>query len=279
MVRRPFVEFELFHPSQIFPWNNSEGNDPQLIGYQVSQGSIWFNAGAQKLLEYSPEILARWGEAPTIADQMLGRIYMDLIEQLNRFLEPIPDDLLWWMMPQCVPLPHAPGIRWWALTSHVWNAPTVIDCTYLADRICDAFSGRTLLFDRLVQAPDIHFWASGTEVFVSWDNRNKIVDGIPIWTATHGVQRFARAEFLTEMQDFRDRYFDAMSRQLALVRGGALESSVRTEVERDEKYLQADKAKSLAEYIAAPTDFPPTDWESIRIAIKKTIELTKLQLT
>jgi hypothetical protein len=279
MSNRPFIEFELFHPSQISPWNNIECNDPHLTGYQLSQGSIWFNVGAQKLLEYSPEIRHHWRGTPAIADQMLGRIYMDLIEELNRFLEPIPDDLLWWMMPQSAPLPNAPGIRWWALTSHIWNASTVVDCTYLADQICDAFSGRTLSLDRLVQSPDIHFWASDKEVFVSWDNRNKIVDGMQVWTATHGVKAFPRADFLAEMQDFRGRYFDAMEQQLALVRNGALAPNIRTEVARDEEYLQSDKAKALAEYISAPAGSQRTDWSSIRIAIEKTLELTELKLT
>jgi hypothetical protein len=275
MKKRPLVEFELFHPSQIFPWNNSEDNDPHLTGYQLSQGSICFNVGDQRLLEYSPEIISHWKDAPNIADQMVGRIYVDLIEELNRFLEPIPEDLLWWMMPQR----DAPGIRCWALYSYVSNASTVVDCSLLADQICDAFAGRTLLLDRLVQAPDLYFYASEANAFMSWDNREKLEDGIPVWTASHGAMSFERDDFLAEMQSFRDRYFDAMERQFALVRSGALKPNIRTDIERDEMYLREDKAKSLTEYLAKPTDFEPTDWDAVRIALKQTLDLTGLKLS
>lgn len=276
MNNRPLVEFELFHPSEIHPWNNSEGTDPHLTGYQLSQGFICCNVGDQILLEYSPEILAHWNnEAHVLADLMLGRVYLDLIDQLGQFLSPIPEDLLWWMMPQQA----VPGQRWITLCSHVWNESSVVDCTLLADKICDAFAGRLLPWDRLVQAPDIEIWASDTEVFIGWDNRDKVVDGIPVWTASLGVQRFARDEFLSEMQDFRDRYFAAMTQQLALVRSGVLKPEIRTDVELDAARVRTDEAKPLAHYLEAGSHLEPTNWDEIRLALKQTLALTGFKLT
>lgn len=277
MKIRPLIEFELFHPSEIHPWNNSEGNDPYLTGYTLSQGFICFNVGDQKLLEYSPEIRAHWNdEVQPLADQMIESVYLDLIDPLGQFLRPIPEDLLWWMMPQRA----APGGRWITLCSHVWNDNCVVDCTLLANKICDAFAGRSLQrWDRLVQAPDINIWATETEVFVGWDNREKLVDGIPVWTASLGIQRVARDDFLAEMQDFRDRYFAAMTQQLSLVRSGVLKPEIRTDVELDAARVREDEAKPLTNYLAAGSRFEPTDWNEIRIALKQTLELTGFKLT
>lgn len=272
----PLIEFELFQPLDIEPWLRGDDNNAYLSGYQLSQGYLRLNVGNQTLMEYSPEIWAHWGaEPPSFADQLLWRIHMDLVEDLGKFLEPIPRDLEWWMMPQR----DTPCVRWIALCMHAWNSHETVDCSFLADRIRDALAGRSLPFDRLVEAPDISIWASDDEVVVGWDNRAKLVDGIPVWTAQQGTQRFARDDFLAEIRDFRDRYFDAMRRQLALVRGGLVRQGVQVDIERDELTLGSEQARKLSEYLSTPFRGEPVNWDAVRSALKQTLDLTGLKLT
>lgn len=286
MQNPPLFEFELFHPSKIRPWLGIDGNDPHLDYGHLSQASLCFNVGGQKLFEYSPAILAHWNKlaaldglafekTPPFADQMMWRVHLDLTDGLNRFLEPIPDDLHWWMMPQH----NAHGDRWGTLCSQAWDKTAVIDCSLLADKICDAFAGRLLNWDCLVQEPRIRIWSNETEVFVNWDNRDRLVDGIPVWTASLGIQAYKRDDFLAEVQDFRDRYFNAMTRQLALVRAGALKPNIRTDVDFDEKRLLEDRAIPLSQYVKTQTYNNPTDWETVRVALKQALKLTGLELS
>jgi Family of unknown function (DUF5984) len=183
----------------------------------------------------------------------------------------------WWMMPQR----NEPGSRWGALCARAWNDDTsIVNCSLLADRVRDAFCGRFLYcWDCLVQEPQISIWSDETDVFVTWDNRDRLVNGIPVWTASLGIQAFKRDDFLVEMQDFRDRYFDAMTRQLALVRAGALKPNIRTDVDFDEKCLLEDKAIPLSQYVEARTEHEPTDWVAVRLALKQTLELTGIELS
>jgi hypothetical protein len=281
-------DFELFHPSNIRPWLGSDGNDPHLSYHHLSQAHLCFNVGNQKLLEYSPEILAHWKKlsaadghvfekCPPLADQMMSRVHLDLTDGLHRFLDPIPDDMQWWMMPQR----NEPGSRWGTLCSRVWSDDaSTVNCSLLVNTVRDAFCGRLLYgWDCLVQEPRISIWSNETEVFVSWDNRDRLVDGIPVWTASLGIQAFGRDEFLAEMHDFRYRYFDAMARQLALVRAGALKTNIRTDVDYDEKCLLEDKAIPLSKYVEAQTEHEPTDWEAVRVALQQTLKLTGLELS
>ncbi|MGL4231135.1 MAG: DUF5984 family protein [Casimicrobium sp.] len=287
MQKHPLFDFELFHPSEIHPWMGYDGNDPQLSYDHLSQGYVCFNAGDAKLFEYSSEIVTHWEKLaalegqvaqriPVLADQHIWRVHLDLTDGLNRFLEPIPEDLKWWMMPQR----DAPGSRWLALCIYAWNDESAVNCSLLADRVRDGFCGRLLQWDRLIQEPQISIWSDGFDVFVSWDNRDRLVEGIPVWTAKVGLQTYTRDDFLREMEDFRVRYFEAMFRQFSLVRTGALQPNIRTDVDYCEKCLREDQAETLEHYINTPQpEFGVTDWDAVRLALSQTLELTGLKLT
>jgi len=272
MQNRPFVEFDLFAPQDIAPWMGRSGDDPHLTGTQLSQASVWLNVGAQTLLEYSPAIQAHWKMEERFADQMLGQLRGDLLAALGVALQPVPDDLLGWLQPQTA----QPGARWSALTGRVWDGKgaSSVDCSLLAGTICDAFARRSLPLDRLRASPDIWFWSSESHVFVGWDKRGLDIDGLPVWTATHGTQSFARGDFVAQIEDFEERYFAAMTRQFEKVRAGALERTIQVDPDRDERHLREERAESPVPAFATAVRERPVDWDAVRTALRQTVAIT-----
>ena len=62
----------------------------------------------------------------------------------------------------------------------------------------------------LVEEPDLLFVRVGDNVHIHWDNRNRLVNGICVWTARYGVHKLPVDVFVAECRDFAARLLGEM---------------------------------------------------------------------
>ncbi|HEY9907287.1 MAG TPA: DUF5984 family protein [Thermosynechococcaceae cyanobacterium] len=90
---------------------------------------------------------------------------------------------------------------------------------------------RRLSAAHLQNSPIVWIWSTDLHVFISWDNTDRVVEGIQVWSIEQGHYRLDRSEFLKEVQAFHDKLTREMAERVERVcdRGWRPEVSVNLE--------------------------------------------------
>jgi hypothetical protein len=223
-------EFELWDVANITPW----GVPPKqsLSWFALTMGAFRMPVGNQVLFQYSPSICAHWGMASQDADYQVHAFARDMLIAFPHAITRLPPAL------------ESLAADWDSLrTAYKKVGPlweTAQNLMYLAWRWLGERSPWT---SYLTMHPEITFLRVGDDVRICWDNRDRIVDGIPVWTATSGVYSLPVAEFEVECRDFVARLCDAMAKRIEGISAG----NARTRIPLDAEDLQRQHRESVAE--------------------------------
>lgn len=255
----PLFQFELRPLEHVRPWGEPE--DPYLHWFGLTDGLYWIQAGAHRLFEYSNIAQAR-SEGPPFCDYQVVRLYEDVIDLAPYALEPVPEELQRYIaLDESKPWNHYRS-RWY---ESVHASDPSEDSMNILDVAGSWISRRTLDSSHLDPSANIIVWSGHESVHIEWDNRDKLLQDGPAWSARVGSWRLPRVKFMDEVRSFHDRLMEQMEERVSQVAAGALVEKARVDLEDLLREQQA-RSQSIERHLGQPA--PPTDWPSILAAIR-----------
>jgi hypothetical protein len=105
----------------------------------------------------------------------------------------------------------------------------------------------------------------GDEVRIHWDNRDRAVDGLPVWTAQYGVHALGVESFIQECRDFAIRLLVAMDGRIRAIEAGA----VRAQTVLNPRSLRAEQETWRAEFESYFREYQPDiAWQEAERALE-----------
>lgn len=256
------INFTLVPIESIVPWG--EPGSHSLHWFGLTYGEYWIQAGQATLFEYSDH--ARNAGINRYCDYQVVRLYEDLLDMLPYILEPVPEPLVRYISGESASA--------WRLAYHAWcdKDDDVADADYLGD-LADAavsWSGKRRLDSAyLSPSANIAIWSDREHVHIEWDNRDRLFDGKPAWSALLGAYRMSRDEFIEETRSFHVRLMDQMAARVDRVVAGCLPPGISIDLpglvrEHGQRRSSLDSALKAA--------IPGTDWQRTERAIREILE-------
>lgn len=236
------INFTLLPVEKIQPWG-SPGSF-SLSWFGLTDGQYWIKVGGSTLFEYSKHAQATG--ANRYCDYQVVRLYEDLMEMLPYILEPVPSSLVQYLSGN---------------TSIAWREAYGAWCDKNADRLdADYFwnvvdtsttwvNVRRLDSAYLSPSANTLIWSDAEYVYFEWDNRDKVVDGKPAWSAICGRYQLKRDQFMLEIRSFHTRLMNQMSERIEQVLTGILSPEINIDLaslvrEHEQRFSTLDKALS-----------------------------------
>jgi len=224
-VRVALFEFELEPVEDIEPWG--EPGNQSLSWFALTLGNFRVHVGDQVLFRYTDEILSHWQSPARDADYQIAAFARDILEsvaagvaRLPKSIERLASD---WQLLEQLRTPSDSD----ADPENEDDIPRGEDRYYKAWRWIGERSPWT---SYLVANPEFLFIRIGDDLHIHWDNRERSIDGIPVWVARYGVHVLPVASFLEECRGFADRLLAAMEERLAGIEAGSLRPRIAVDV-------------------------------------------------
>jgi hypothetical protein len=268
MVVTMHIEFHLRALQEIRPWHDADGSHPHLSWFGLTDGWYWIQVGETELFRYTQAALTRWAQhypgAPSehypkglpYVDYQVARLWMDLLDLLPDVLAPLP--------PHLARILSAEGI--WSTwqeqaektAREALPAEGVSDLLYEATRW---WYMRMLDSAYLVQGPLIVCWSDGEQAHIQWDNRECLLDGIPVWEASVGHHVLSLDVFRAAIADFDARFMRRMADRVAIAQGEW--SRPEIELHPEVAKQQVANAQWGQKALANRQQREPDDWEKV----------------
>lgn len=253
------IGFKLLPIAKIQPWG--EPGSMSLHWFGLTDGCYWIEAGENRLFEYSED--AQAAGAGRYSEYYVVRLYEDLIDMLPHILEPVPSSLIQYLSGDT-------AIQWRANFDAWCDSSDGLDEDRFYQLVDDAttWSGaRHLGSAYLSPSVNISIWSDAENVCLEWDNRDRLVDGKPAWSALRGIYRIPRLEFIEEIRSFHNRLMEQMSERVEEVRSGVLSSDISIDIpalvrEHDQRSRTLEDALHLQ---------PQTVWGRVEAAIDEIV--------
>ncbi|MBO9689156.1 MAG: hypothetical protein J7598_21340 [Mitsuaria chitosanitabida] len=250
-------DFVLTPLDQVTPWNHR--GQLNLHWFGLTDGQYWMNVDSSKLFEYSDEV--RQLGVPRYCEYQVARLYEDLLEALPFIMEPVPSDMI----------PHLSGegrrrtvdrMTAWSESQPVQDGDAYWETI---DQAVNWIGHRELSTAHLSPSVDLAMWSDTAFVHVEWDNREKLFQGVPAWSAEKGVFSLPREEFLEQVGAFHSQLMQAMAERVKAVADGVLPAEVHVDIPG---LLREQSSRSAP--LSLNSDAPPlpTDWNAVRQALK-----------
>jgi len=252
--------FSLVPLPDIRPWG--EPGDHHLSWFGMTDAQYWIEAGDNVLLQYSDEVRLKPG-ATKYCDYQVARLHEDLMAMVPFVLEPVPASLI----------PYVAGDRrvdWWERRAR-WLKKCFDQlgddrCHEVADASIGWLGSRTLDSLHLRPSANIRIWSDETTVYLDWDNRDQLIEGVHAWSALHGRYRISRDQFVIEVRSFHERLMAQMTERVEQVVAGALPAQIRVDLHglRREQAKRCSLVDSAFEALT-----PPSDWRRVQDALRQ----------
>ncbi|MBK9266208.1 MAG: hypothetical protein IPM54_41275 [Polyangiaceae bacterium] len=203
-------EFELANVEDIVPWETSDG--PSLNWFALTDGRFWMPVGDQVLSEYSDEIMAHWMTTVRTADYQIAAFARRMLGSAAAGAARLPERL------------ERLASNWKRLCELREESDTADDdeASDLGYTAWNWLGERSPWASYLVANPRFHFVRVGDELRIHWDNRDRVVDGFPVWTAQFGVYAMPVESFVDECRDFARRLLREMDARIEAIEAGAV---------------------------------------------------------
>ena len=240
-------EFDLAPVEDIVPWG--EAGNRSLSWFALTDGLFRVRVGGQTLFEYTQEIQLHSGIETTFANYQIAAFVRDILGSVA---------------PAIVKLPEAVerlASNWDLLTRLRRSCDTTNDLDYTA---WSWLGERSPWTSYLVAHPHFQFVRISDEIQIHWDNRERLIDGMSVWTAQHGVYLLPVESFLEQCRAFADRLLTSMEGRIAGIEAGVM----RPQVEVSGSSLRQQHASWKEEFDSYFKEHEPDiPWEQVEEAL------------
>jgi hypothetical protein len=226
----------------MYPWG-TEGNH-NLHWFALSDGCYWLRVGDAELFRVSPsftEIKDWQSDCDPYVDYFVVRLWEDLLEILPAVLTPVPAPLREKLAALNLEAWYKKIFRWFDRNE---DLPFETEC-----HATEWLRTRHLYSGHLRYSPIIWLWSDETHVHIEWDNRDRLEQDVPVWDAQLGSYSLPRADFLSEVHSFRDRFLSGMQTRVDQLRAGWDRPEIAIYLDdlvKSQAYRQAEFEQALA---------------------------------
>jgi hypothetical protein len=252
------INFKLKHPDTILPWGDAP--DTTMHWFGLTDGEYWLDLNKATFYEYTDQVTTGNNETRYVEYQLV-RLIEDWTSLFESIAEPIPDGFY------AIASSHDYLYRFYA-AAQTWFDKLPEDANFEHyEKAIEWIYSRTLMASHLTAGPGISFFRNRDNLSIVWQADHVIENNTPVWTAQNGEIEMGYDTFIKEMEDFGDRFFEAMDAQ------------VKIAVEKDWGTTQINKERLIQEQQERRADFQTklavlkgertkhTDWELINTII------------
>lgn len=261
------IHFKLKHPDNITPWG--EGPDISMHWYGLTDGEYWLNVNKATIYEYTHEVLAdSHTNDSCYVDYQVARLLEDLTGIFDAVAEPVPDAFY------AIAREHSYLYRFYgAVQNRLENLPdnpsTDTDTYGHYDPAIEWIYSRTLTASHLTNDPAISFFRNRNNISLVWKADHLTEQNIPVWTAQNGELEIEYSNFIHEIEDFGNRFFNAMETQVQIA---AAKDWGATKINKDALIREHQQRKARFQQSLSVLKGQPakhTDWDLINTLITK----------
>jgi hypothetical protein len=253
------INYTLVPVETVQPWG-SPGN-LSLSWFALTDGQYWIKAGNSTLFEYSDH--AQAAGVSRYCEYQVVRLYEDWMEILPHILEPVPPSLVHYLSGDT-------GSAWRQARDLWYDRNEDLDSDQFReiDEASITWTRNRSLDSAYLSPPvNIVIWSDAANVYLEWDNRTKVFNGQPVWTALRGKYQLSRDAFVTEIRSFHLRLMEQMAHRVDQVLSGALSAEINIDLpglarEQEQRCHTLDGALKWS---------PHTDWQAVETAINEIV--------
>jgi hypothetical protein len=247
-------EFELARVEDIVPWETSTG--PSLSWFALTDGRFGMPVGDQVLFEYSDEIVAHWRANVRNADYQVAAFAREMLASVAAGVARLPERV------------ERLAAHWSRLSELKRESERLDDSEEAADLAYAAWrwlGERSPRASYLIASPNLQFVRVGEELRIHWDNRDRVVDGIRVWTAQVGVYAMSVESFVQECRDFARRLLAEMDGRISAIEEGRVQAQTTLNPES----LRAQQETWRAEFDSYFKEYQPDiAWQDAERALQ-----------
>lgn len=249
-------------PDIVRDWRAIDFDVPKYLSgwFWLTYGWYWMATSDGDVPLNHPDFNAAFALPPDLdphLDYQVARLWMDLEEMLPDILEPLPAEL--------ARVVASGAWEAWRAAVQAWceNSPddeggseSRWDAWYLA---AGWWASRHLDMGYLKAPPVFRFWRVSDAVTLTWDTREKRVDGALCWMEAQGALTLPVGTFMDEVEDFRARLDTAMQGRLREVEAlGLLDAAALASLQKQHDLTLHTE----------PRPREQTDWNAVLTAIR-----------
>jgi hypothetical protein len=199
-------EFKLHEVESIEPWGDPIA--PSLSWFGLSLGDFWIAVGQCELFRYTEDILAYWQESRPYPDYQIAAYARGVLSAAGPAMVAIPPEL------------ETVATDWFRFCEFYRR---VNDDTEFSDTHYAAFrwiGERRIDAGWLVQYPSIQFFRVQDRIVMCYDNREKMIEKIPVWRESIGSVSIQIDDFHTAVEGFVAALLKAMDARIDAIEAG-----------------------------------------------------------
>jgi Family of unknown function (DUF5984) len=254
----PLFEFELTPIELVTPWGAPPAQS--LSWFALTLGAFRMPVGTSFLFQYTPEVLAHWGEDPASRDatHQIAAFARDALgsaaagaASMPRLFEDIAGDA--------------------DLRRRLLRVSNEIAARSDEDQQRDYAAWRWLAerspwMSYLVARPRFAFLRVGDDVHVAWDNSDVVIEGMRVWNAESGVLVLSVQAFLAECRSFANCLLASMEGRIEAIATGQARPCVSVDVGALREQHGA-WTRELGAYFGSYT--PDIEWRNAESALRE----------
>lgn len=254
------IHFELKHIDETEP----AGTDSNLRmnWFWLTGGDLWIDLKSSILYEYTKEAQGYFGNnKSSFNNYPIVRFIEDFADIFDSIHESVPKEI--YDLTLELETFYKDAEVWWSIID-----PNEEEMDYksfeLYDTLISWAYNRSFNSGHLIGGPTFSFFRHNDKIRIVWKTEYQLDNGIDIWTAKNGFIEIKYLEFITQIKNFGERFFDQMKIQVEFA------------VKKDWKNVQIDKKRLMQEHEEREKDFffqliklennqsKKTNWELIK---------------
>ena len=244
----PLFNFSIIEPASIVP-------SPMPTWYWLTDGYFWMQLGDKKFLEASNE---EEGDTTRIANYLVDRYVQDLALVFVGIAEEVPDDLFELVCSYDLLVSYSSKVNSW-LDDKIEDESIEDEVVYELNKVSEWIGDRLFSCMHLNGNPWVAFFRNKDRLIIIWD----ATGGHGLWTADSGELEMSYHEFVAEVVNFTEAYFEQMDKHLDL----ACRVKWVAPFDREELYGQRNKVReefnNRLKFLKGDAS-QNTDWDLIR---------------
>jgi hypothetical protein len=262
-----FINFKLRHPDNIIPWGDSP--DTSMHWFGLTDGEYWLDLNKDTLYKYTNEVLAGGHVNDShYVEYQIARLLEDWTSTFESIVEPVPDAFYAISQSNNYLYRFYEAVQNW-LDNFSEDSSVDVDIYDRYDKTIEWIYSRTLTAMHLTSGPGISFFRNRNNISIVWKADHLTENNIPVWTAQNGEVEMEYAMFIHEIEDFGNRFFNAMDTQvqIAVEKNWGTTQLNKKQLIQEQQERRAEFQRKLSVLKGEPTK--QTEWDLINSLITK----------
>jgi hypothetical protein len=233
------INFQLADIDKVLPAGGEDGH--HVSWFWLTDGMYWLTIGDQTIYEHSEELIASWGEEATkYCDYYIVRFLEDFTSIFGKIRESVP--LKFYGLVDNL-IQFRENTQKWAEVIDEDGDEVDEDFVDKHEMLISWYLDRRVSAGHLVGGPKLVFVRHNDKIKIHIETEHVLENGMAKWSATNGVYEMDYLNFVAEVKDFGDRFFEAMDKQVELA------------IAKDWNDVKIDKERLVEEHAERKSEF------------------------